>query len=472
MKFLITLSLILGSLFSVKAIHFFNGTYEQALQQAKAQNKNLFIEFTTNWCGPCRLMKKIVFDNEKVTRYTDQHYICLQLDIEFPENELLQQRVSSERAGGVPHICILTPDEKVIKEASTLTVHQMMKFLKLTPRDKPIRNLLALENVIPHGEKPRLFQYRTSYTTLLNQARQENKNMLLCFSSHFCGPCRQMENTTFQNPAIMEKVNNQFVTGYFEVGDPKDRALCYRYHNTVVGIPFLVLATPDEKIIRKNIGYLDSAAFMTFIRPSTESPQEQINPQQIQFSDGKVSGFSRFYYNNSNRKWQLQVIAALNTTTLKTSGTLSEVDFNYRVGYALGFSFAREGKHFAFAPGLSFVSKGGRNEDFTLRQNYLELPVKCTWIYWNNDHGWWKGLSVSPYGALRIGQKLKSHGNNLSREAFKTKRLDYGLKCATNLRYSSFDFEFGYLLGLANISDYQGGKMYNRGFFLNISLCF
>ena len=54
--------------------------------------------------------------------------------------------------------------------------------------------------------------------------------------------------------------------------------------------------------------------------------------------------------------------------------------------------------------------------------------------------------SVSPYGAVRIGEKLKNntgYGNGL----FKTSPWDYGLRFATNMRLTSFDFEFGYLLG-------------------------
>ena len=122
-------------------------------------------------------------------------------------------------------------------------------------------------------------------------------------------------------------------------------------------------------------------------------------------------------------------------------------------------------------PGLYFTSKGGKNQEVTIRQNYLELPVKFTWLYQDRQNGWWKGLSVSPYGAVRIGEKRKNntgYGNGL----FKTSPWDYGLRFATNMRLTSFDFEFGYLLGLGNISDVQGGKMYNRGFFLNMSLCF
>lgn len=458
---------------SAQAIHFFSGSYEAALEKARAENKNIFISFTTSWCGPCRMMHKMVFENHKVTQYTDEHYICLLLDIEFPENQLLQQRINPDRAGGVPHLCILTPDEKIIKESGSLTIHQMMNFLKITPKDQPLRGLIAPGKVPDINQPARLFDHRTSYAEVLEQARRENKNMLLYFSSHFCGPCQIMQKTTFRIPEIMEKVNRTYATGYFEVGDPQDRALCYRYHNQQTGIPFLVLATPDERIIRKHIGYLDSASFLAFIQPSAENSQEYIKPESITFNTDKApSIWAKAFYNMSHHRWKLRITAGATTTTLRTSGTLSDMHFNYRTGYEFGFSLAREWQHFAFAPGLSFASKGGKSKGITLRQNYLELPVKLTWIYQNQYNAWWKGLSASPYGSIRIGGKLKTEHDNLLHELLTTKRFDYGLRCATNMRFASFDFEFGYLVGLCNISDHPGGKMYNRGFFLNTSLCF
>lgn len=470
MKTILLLTYLFFLFIPAQAIHFFNGTYQEALQKAKAENKNLFINFTASWCGPCQLMKRIVFEHPKITQYTDEHYICLSADIEYPEYRILQQRVNPEQAGNIPHICILTPDEKLIKETNSVTTGQMMRFLKSIPQDKPIRNLLATDKIPPLSVKSRLFQQRTSYSSVLEKAKRENKNMVLCFSSHFCGPCRQMEKTTFQNPFILKQVNEQFATGYFEIGDPMDKALCYRYHNTNAGTPFLVLATPDEKIIRTHLGYMDSTSFVHFLQPSGESI-DSISPNRVTFIPLHPSIIDKFLYNQEHYTWKLRFTASLNVTTLNTSGTLSNLNFYYRVGYAFGFSLAHEGKHFAIAPGLSFISKGGKNKDITLRQNYLELPVKLTWLYQNKQNGWWKGLSTSPYGSVRIGKKLKNHSGLLTDPHFKTKYFDYGLYLATNMRFSSLDFECGYLLGLANISDYQGGKMYNRGFFLNISLC-
>lgn len=463
--------LVWAQMLQVQAIHFFNGTYEEALKKAKAENKHLFIDFTASWCGPCRMMKKTVFENHRVIRYTDEHYICLLADIEFPEYGLLQQRVNPDRAGSIPHLCILTPDEKVLKEAGSLTVGQMLKFLNTATTGTSGRPLLAADTVPPLPIPPHLFQHRTPYSQVLEQAKRENKNMILCFSSHFCGPCRQMEKTTFRNPQIMEWVDNRFAAGYFEVGNLDDRALCYRYHNTTAGIPYLILATPDEKIIRKQYGYMDSTAFMDFLQPSSVTI-DSISPQTFSFREKDPSFLAKFFYNQMHHAWKLRITAGIDATTLKTGGTLSDWDFNYRTGYQFGFTLAREGRHFAVAPGLFFISKGGKQKDLTLRQNYLELPVKLSWIYWNNYRAHWKGLSIIPYGSVRIGEKLKTTLDGLADELFATRRFDYGMRFATNIRLNSFDFEAGYMLGLNNLSDYAGGKLYNRGFFLNMSLCF
>lgn len=419
-------------------------------------------------------MKKIVFENKKVTKYTDEHYISLLLDIEFKPYMLLQQRINPQRAGGIPHICIITPEEELLKENSTVNVHQMMKFLKITDNAKPIRKLLTAEELPPTQESPRLFENRTQYESILASAREENKNILLCFSSHFCAPCRHMESTTFRNPAIIEATNKQYITGYFETGDPKDQTLCHRYRNAQTVIPYLVIATPDEKIIRKRTGYMDSTAFMDFIHlPDNISVVDTIlPPYPINYSEKKPDWVARFFYNQFVCKWKLSINAGANTTTLRTSGLLSDIDFNYRAGYEFGVSLTHTTHNWLFAPGISFISKGGKNKDITLRQNYLEIPVKIGWLYWNPGNSWSRSLNVIPYGAIRIGEKLKNNNHLLPNEMFETQRLDYGLRFSANFKFSSFSFETGYNLGLHNISDYDGGQMFNRGFFLSMYMNF
>lgn len=44
-----------------QGIEFFHGTWEEALEQAQIQDKVIFVDAYTTWCGPCKRMSKNVF---------------------------------------------------------------------------------------------------------------------------------------------------------------------------------------------------------------------------------------------------------------------------------------------------------------------------------------------------------------------------------------------------------------------------
>ncbi len=67
---------------SGQGIEFFQGTYGEALEKARQENKQLFVDVYTSWCGPCKLMAKEVFSRQDVGTFFNAHYISLQLDAE------------------------------------------------------------------------------------------------------------------------------------------------------------------------------------------------------------------------------------------------------------------------------------------------------------------------------------------------------------------------------------------------------
>lgn len=85
-----------GSIASDKGIKFFNGTFQQALDEAQKQRKSLFVDFYAVWCGPCKKMAKTIFTQDSVGNYFNEKFINLQLDAEKPENIEIAKQYKAE----------------------------------------------------------------------------------------------------------------------------------------------------------------------------------------------------------------------------------------------------------------------------------------------------------------------------------------------------------------------------------------
>lgn len=79
-----------------KGIRFFEGNYEQALAEARQQNKLLFIDFYAVWCGPCKRMAKDVFTVDSVGAYFNERFISIKIDAEKPENAAVAKQFKVE----------------------------------------------------------------------------------------------------------------------------------------------------------------------------------------------------------------------------------------------------------------------------------------------------------------------------------------------------------------------------------------
>lgn len=83
--FVLCLCLLSGHLIFAQGIVFQEGTLTEALAKAKQENKLVFVDVYTTWCGPCKMVAKTVFPQEKVGRYYNEHFINCKLDAEKGE---------------------------------------------------------------------------------------------------------------------------------------------------------------------------------------------------------------------------------------------------------------------------------------------------------------------------------------------------------------------------------------------------
>ena len=75
------LLLLLFSLQLFAASIFWHDSYKDALEEAQEENKPFMIYFSQAGCKACEMMEDQVLNEDSVTQYLDEHYICAHLDI-------------------------------------------------------------------------------------------------------------------------------------------------------------------------------------------------------------------------------------------------------------------------------------------------------------------------------------------------------------------------------------------------------
>ena len=70
-----------------KGIHFYKGSFEDALAKAEEENKPVFIDFYATWCAPCKALKRISFKDSDVGDYYNKNFINVSIDAESKEGK-------------------------------------------------------------------------------------------------------------------------------------------------------------------------------------------------------------------------------------------------------------------------------------------------------------------------------------------------------------------------------------------------
>ncbi len=75
-----------------QGIDFFHGTWDEAMEKAKAEEKLIFVDAFAQWCGPCKRMAKTTFKEDKVGDFFNKNFINLKMDMEANENVKFRQQ--------------------------------------------------------------------------------------------------------------------------------------------------------------------------------------------------------------------------------------------------------------------------------------------------------------------------------------------------------------------------------------------
>jgi thioredoxin 1 len=67
---------------SAEGVHFFKGTWDEALTKAKKENKLIFLDAYTSWCGWCKKLDANTLSDKAVGDYFNENFINVHMDME------------------------------------------------------------------------------------------------------------------------------------------------------------------------------------------------------------------------------------------------------------------------------------------------------------------------------------------------------------------------------------------------------
>jgi thioredoxin 1 len=113
--FFVVFSLIFtAATFAQSGIKFEHSNWKAIVQKAKKENKLIFMDAYTTWCGPCKMLQANVFPNKELGDLYNANFVNLKMDMETPEGEMIADMFPIR---AYPTLLYIDPKSgKVIKE--------------------------------------------------------------------------------------------------------------------------------------------------------------------------------------------------------------------------------------------------------------------------------------------------------------------------------------------------------------------
>jgi len=147
-----------------QGIKFEDGNFSSLLAKAKKENKLIFIDAYTVWCGPCKLMVKNIFPLKPVGDYYNAHFINAKIDMEKGEGIELAKKY---KVYAFPTYLFINGDGEEVHR--TLGYVEEKEFIQFAmDAEDPNKRLTALKQKFENGEKDPEFLMNLAELTLHN----------------------------------------------------------------------------------------------------------------------------------------------------------------------------------------------------------------------------------------------------------------------------------------------------------------
>ncbi|MFY1048316.1 redoxin domain-containing protein [Chryseobacterium sp. GP-SGM7] len=193
-KIIYTLFFLVAISFSAQdknGINFQTKNLEEAKKLAKQENKLIFIDLYTTWCGPCKLMKKNTFPNPELGEFFNKNFISLYIDAEKEGTELAKKF----KIVNYPSFLFLDQNGELVQyeygyynATQFLNVGQSVFAKKSTNKDTPTLDEVKGKMV---GETIPNFMAKDQFEKTFSLSQEKKKTVLVFIRGQWCPYCNK-----------------------------------------------------------------------------------------------------------------------------------------------------------------------------------------------------------------------------------------------------------------------------------------
>lgn len=118
---------------------------EQLLAASKRANRPVMIDFSADWCSPCRELDAVTFHHPDVVKQIERHFTLIKVDVTRGDNPVHARLLKSYLVKGVPTVVFL--DGRGEEQLD-------MRLVDFMPPDRFLRHISGLVGSVNHDRGP------------------------------------------------------------------------------------------------------------------------------------------------------------------------------------------------------------------------------------------------------------------------------------------------------------------------------
>jgi thiol-disulfide isomerase/thioredoxin len=158
-----------------KQIKFEHGSWTQILEKSKKENKMIYLDCFTTWCGPCKWMAKNIFTNDTVADFYNAQFVNVEMDMEKGEGLELAKKYGIQ---AYPTMLYLNSNGEVMHRTCGSAPVQAFVDMGKTALD-PNKQLASLTKKFNNGNTDGAFAKK--YISMLESGCEDYSNALSAY---------------------------------------------------------------------------------------------------------------------------------------------------------------------------------------------------------------------------------------------------------------------------------------------------